>query len=438
MKSEIKVPSVGESVQEANIAQWMKKSGEYVRRDDVLLLLETDKASVEVVAEAEGTLEIVEPEGKIVPIGALIGRIDTSAKAAASSSPAATAGSSSATGVAATPTASPAVAGSAAGSSPAASVSASSNSESLSPAVRKLVAEKGLNAGDIPGTGKDGRLTKGDVLNFAPSTASSVPSASTLSGAPTMTSGASAMTSGASVARSQTSQGEVRRVQMSMIRRRIAERLVEAQHTAAILTTFNEIDMSKVSQLRNQYKDAFKERYGVNLGFMGFFVKAAVEALKFVPEVNATIEGTEIVYKEYYHIGVAVGTEKGLIVPVIRDANDLSLAEIEMAIRDFAIRGRDGKITVDDLQGGTFTISNGGVYGSLMSTPILNPPQSGILGMHKIEDRPVVVGGQVVVRPMMYVALSYDHRLIDGKGAVTFLVRIKELIEDPQRLLIGV
>ncbi len=418
MKVDIKVPAVGESITEATISEWQKKSGEAVQRDDVLLVLETDKASVEVVAENEGVLEILETEGNTVAVGAVIGRIDTEAQASPSA-PAPQKPAVPPPPPKAPPKAPPA----------AAPAAAAQPDPSLSPAVRRVVSEHQLDPQKIEGTGKDGRITKEDALNAASQKEAPAPQV-TQTSAPTGTSAASPKTA-ASV-------GGERREPMTQIRRRIAQRLVEAQHTAAILTTFNEVDMSRILELRAAYKDQFKEKYGASLGFMGFFVKATIEALKDFPKVNARIEGTDIVYNDDMNIGIAVGTEKGLLVPVIRKAQDLSLAGVELAIREFANKAREGKISVDDLGGGTFTISNGGVYGSLMSTPILNPPQSGILGMHKIEERPRAMNGQVVIRPMMYLALSYDHRIIDGSESVRFLVKIKEGLEDPTRLLLEI
>lgn len=419
MKVDIKVPAVGESITEATIAEWLKKDGDAVKKNDVLLSLETDKATVEVVAENDGKLSISAKGGSVVKIGATVGSIDTAAVGAAPSASTATAAKETA----------PASAPAAQGSAPKTGVN-----DVLSPATRRVVDERGLNPAEVPGTGKDGRITKHDAESFQKG--SPAPAAAAAPAAPAAKAPAA---SAASVkAPSMPGTGGIRRVPMTTIRKKIAQRLVEAQHTAAILTTFNEIDMSAVMAAREKYKDKFKEKHGVGLGFMGFFVKACVHAAREVPEVNAFIEGDETVYHDYVNVGVAVGTEKGLIVPVIKNAEQLSLAGIELAIRDFAARGRDGKITPNDMAGGTFTISNGGTYGSLMSTPILNPPQSGILGMHKIEDRPVVVNKEIVIRPMMYVALSYDHRIIDGKGAVTFLVKVKEAIEDPSRLLLEV
>lgn len=426
MKAEIKVPAVGESISEATIGEWTKKSGEFVKRDEVILLLETDKASVEVVAPNDGVLTTTAKAGDVVKIGAVVAYIDTTGVVTAGMPQPA---KNVEIPAAATPS-----------SAPPASASTGDKKihpelqQHLSPAVTRVVNEKGLDASQIQGTGKDGRLTKHDVVSAglgatsgsyaAPTPAAPAPAKKTE--IPPLP---KAVRDGA--------RGE-RRVPMTTIRRRISERLVQSQQTTATLTTFNEIDMSAVNALRDKYKDKYKERYGVSLGMMGFFVKACVLALKEVPEVNAFIDGTEIVYHDYVNVGVAVGTDKGLIVPVIKDADRLTIFEIEQAIRHYALKARDGKISIDDLSGGTFTVSNGGVYGSLMSTPILNPPQSGILGMHKVEDRPIVKDGQIVIRPMMYVALSYDHRIIDGKEAVTFLVRVKEGIEDPSRLLLEI
>ena len=407
MKYEVKIPAVGESITEATIGQWLKKNGEAVKRNDVILSIETDKASVEVIAEQDGVLQTLVDAGKTVAIGSVVGAIDSEGKATVAS---------------AAPTKAPTPP-----PPPPQTMQATSGNlhpdlkKHLSPAVQKVVTEKGLDPASVTGTGRDGRLTKADVLNAPVKEAKS--SQPAMAPAPL---------------RGPSKQGEQKRVPMTTIRKRIAERLVQSQQTTATLTTFNEIDMSKVIELRTKYKDKFKERYGVNLGFMGFFVKASIEALKAFPATNSFFEGAELVYNNYFNIGMAVGTEKGLIVPVIKDADLMGIAQIEMAIRDYALKARDGKIAIDDLSGGTFTITNGGVYGSLMSTPILNPPQSGILGLHKIEDRAMVVGGQVVVRPMMYVALSYDHRVIDGKEAVSFLVKVKEGIEDPERLLLEI
>lgn len=405
MKYEVKVPAVGESITEATIGSWNKKNGEAVKRNDVLMSLETDKATVEVVAEQDGVLTINVQAGQVIPIGSVVAVIDSEGKATVAASASAPAA------VPAAPASVPAAA-----LAPAA-VSAAANN--YSPAVNRIVAETGMDTSGITGTGRDGRLTKSDVLSAAQ--AKPAAPAAPKPAAPAVS-----------------FEGQQKRVPMTTIRKRIAERLVQSQQSTATLTTFNEIDMSRIIELRNKYKDQFKEKYGISLGFMGIFVKAAIEALKAVPNVNAFIDGTDVLLNNYYNIGVAVSTEKGLLVPVIKNADQLSVNGIEAAIRNFALKARDGKISVDDLSGGTFTISNGGVFGSLMSTPILNPPQSGILGMHKVEDRPVAINGKVEIRPMMYVALSYDHRMIDGKEAVTFLVKIKEGVEDPERLLIGV
>lgn len=430
MKQEIKVPAVGESITEATIGSWTKKSGDFVKRNEVLLLLETDKASVEVVAENDGVLTInagSEP-GAIVQIGATIAVLDTDAKGAATAAPAAAAPSAPA---AATPAAAPA-------QQQAAPAASGGGNTHLSPAVQRIVTEKGLEPSSIAGTGKDGRLTKGDVLDAQPGAAKAAPAAA--SEKPAKAAAAAPLVSAADVLapRGGSKQGEKKLVAMTTIRKRIAEKLKEAQNTAALLTTFNEIDMGKVVELRAKYKDKFKEKYGLSLGFNGFFVKASVEALKAFPAVNALITGTDVEYHNYYNIGIAVSTERGLMVPNVKDADLLSVAGIEMSIRDLAAKGRDGKITPNDLGGGTFSITNGGVFGSLLSTPILNYPQSAILGLHKIQDRPMAINGKVEIRPMMYVALTYDHRIVDGKEAVSFLVKIKELVEDPERLLLEI
>ena len=427
MKAEIKVPAVGESISEATIGEWAKKSGEFVKRDEIILLLETDKASVEVVAPNDGVLTTQAKPGDVVKIGSVVAVIDTEGVATA--------------GMAqpAKQTDKPAQQPAEAAPAPKTAAPASANAQTLSPAVRRIVDEKGLDPSQYQGTGKDGRLTKGDVLG-APNQgglgATAQPSYGGVVPAPAKEAKKTEIPPLPTAKRSG-ERGE-RRQGMTTIRKRIAERLVQSQQTTATLTTFNEVDMSAVMGLRDKYKDKYKEKYGVSLGFMGFFVKACVQALKEVPGVNAFIDKTEVIYHDYMNVGVAVGTEKGLIVPVIKDADQLTVAEIELAIRHYALKARDGKISVDDLSGGTFTVSNGGVYGSLMSTPILNPPQSGILGMHKIEDRAVVINGKIEIRPMMYLALSYDHRIVDGKEAVTFLVRVKEGIEDPTRLLLEI
>lgn len=443
MKAQIKVPAVGESITEGTIASWNKKNGDFVKRDEVLFNLETDKASVEVVAEADGVLTQKAKAGEVVKVGAIVGELDTDAKAGASA-PAASAPpppqQSSVSSLAGAAAAAGASFGGAQKSTPppAPSVSAS---QTMSPSVRRVVQENNLNPDSIAGTGKGGRLTKADAMGAA----------ATASG-PAAPPAPRAAPAGASVSPGQALPAvspfkapalgglreEVVREPMTTIRRKIAERLVQAQHTAAILTTFNEIDMTEVMALRSKYKEKFEKKYGIGLGFMGFFVKAVVEALRAYPRVNAFIDGNDVLYHNYYNVGVAVGTEKGLMVPVLKHVEHMSLAEIEMSIKNYATKARDGKISIDDLNGGTFTISNGGVYGSLMSTPILNPPQSAILGMHKIEERPIAIKGQVVVRPMMYVALSYDHRIIDGAESVSFLVRVKDCIEDPSRLLLEI
>ncbi len=423
MKTEIKVPAVGESISEATIGEWTKKSGEFVKRDEIILLLETDKASVEVVAPSDGVLTTMVDQGTVVKIGATVAMVDTAGVATAGiQQPTKNTDATAVSAAATVPAKVPAAANFAA-------------DQVLSPAVRRVVDENALNAKDIRGTGKDGRITKYDAELAAQSkTQGGVGGLGATAGLQTV----SPVTPPAP----RTTAVGSRRVPMTTIRKKIAERLVMAQRTAAILTTFNEIDMSAVMAIREKYKDKFKEKYGTGLGFMGFFVKAAIEALKEIPQVNGQIDGQDLIFNDFYNIGIAVGTEKGLMVPVIRHADQMSIAEIELAIKNFAGKARDGKISVDDLSGGTFTISNGGVYGSLMSTPILNPPQSGILGLHKIEDRAVVVstpkGKEIQIRPMMYVALSYDHRIIDGKESVTFLVRVKENMEDPSRLLVGI
>ncbi|GIL16974.1 MAG: dihydrolipoyllysine-residue succinyltransferase component of 2-oxoglutarate dehydrogenase complex [Oligoflexia bacterium] len=415
MKYDVKIPAVGESISEATIGSWVKKNGEAVKRNDILMTIETDKATVEVVAEQDGVLTISAEAGKTLPINAVVGFIDSDAKPTTTSTVAAPAPSAPAPAMQV---------------APAGGASLHPDLKShLSPAVQKIATEKGLNTSAIEGTGRGGRLTKEDVMKAQPQPA---PAASPAPASP----GKTAPSPNVDMTlRGLSKQGDQKRVPMSNIRKRIAERLVMSQQTTATLTTFNEIDMTKAMEIRAKYKDKFKEKYGLSLGFMGLFVKASIEALREWPAVNAFIEGNEVVYNNYYNIGVAVSTEKGLIVPAIKDADQMTIPQIEMAIRQYALKARDGKIGIDDLSGGTFTISNGGVFGSLMSTPILNPPQSGILGMHKIEDRPVAINGKVEIRPMMYVALSYDHRMIDGREAVSFLVKVKECIEEPERML---
>ncbi|ACI99650.1 2-oxoglutarate dehydrogenase complex dihydrolipoyllysine-residue succinyltransferase [Rhodospirillum centenum] len=410
MATEIKVPTLGESVTEATVARWMKKVGDTVEADEPLVELETDKVTLEVNAPAGGTLTDIQAEdGATVGVGALLGVIaDGAAKPAAA------------------PAAAPAQAAPQPAAAPAAAAAG------VMPAARKMADDHGVDAGKIAGTGKDGRVTKGDVIQHLeqPRPAAAPAPAPTAPAAP------AAKPAAPSGPRPRADLEE--RVRMTRLRQRIAERLKEAQDTAAMLTTFNEVDMTNVIAMRARLKDAFEKKHGVKLGFMSFFVKACIVALKEIPAVNAEIDGSDLVYKNYYDIGVAVGTPQGLVVPVVRDADRLGFAGVEAKIAELGKKARDGKLSIEDLSGGTFTISNGGVYGSLMSTPILNPPQSGILGMHKTMDRAVVVDGKVEVRPMMYLALSYDHRIIDGREAVTFLVRVKECIENPERILLDV
>ena len=418
MASEIRVPTLGESVTEATIAQWYKKPGEPVSMDEPLCELETDKVTIEVPAQSAGVLEeILFEEGATVEVGALLGSIDADGKAAAPAQAQKAAPAPKAEPAPETPMAAPEPA------------PTPTQSGALAPSVRRLVSEHGLSPADIVATGKDGRLTKGDVLAAVSGQA---PPAQAPVQAPQTPAAQSARPASAD----QSAREE--RVKMTRLRQTIARRLKESQNTAAQLTTFNEVDMSALMQLRSEYKDLFEKKYGVRLGFMSFFVRACVTALHEIPAVNAEISGDEIIYKNYVNMGIAVGTAKGLVVPVLRDVQEMGLAQIEQTIGDFGQKARDGKLAIEDLQGGTFTVSNGGVYGSLMSTPILNLPQSGVLGMHKIQERPMVVNGQVEVRPMMYLALSYDHRIVDGKEAVTFLVRVKESLEAPERLLLDI
>ena len=412
MAVEIKVPALGESVTEATVAKWLVKAGDAVAVDQPLCELETDKVTVEVNASVAGTIaDLVVEEGASVQVGGILCHIEAGAAGAAAPKPAAVAAPAAA---AAPKPAAPAPAPAAA--------PAGANLAASGPAARKLAEEKGVSAATIQPTGKDGRATKEDVL-------------AALSSIPSPAAPAAAKPAAPAGPRQRADREE--RVRMTRLRRTIANRLKEAQNTAAMLTTFNEVDMTNVMALRDRLKDDFEKKHGARLGFMSFFVKACIAGLKELPAVNAEIEGDELVYKNYYDIGVAVGTPQGLVVPVLRDADALDFAGIEKGIGDLGRKARDGKLTIADLTGGTFTISNGGVYGSLLSTPILNPPQSGILGMHKIQQRPMVVGGEIKARPMMYLALSYDHRIIDGREAVLFLVRVKECIEDPERLLIG-
>ncbi len=401
MATEIRVPTLGESVSEATIGRWFKKPGDVVKADEPLVELETDKVTLEVNAPAAGVLaEIVAKDGDTVEPGALLGQISAGGAGAV---------------------AAPAVAAPAPPAAAAAVVAGAPTGAGAppSPAAAKNAADRGINVIDVAGSGKRGQVLKGDVLAFAAAPPAAAP-------APVVVRAPSSANDSA----------REERVKMTKLRQTIARRLKEAQATAAMLTTFNEVDMAPLMSLRAQYKDLFEKKHGVKLGFMGFFVKACTHALKEIPAVNAEIDGTDIIYKNFCHVGVAVGTEKGLVVPVIRDAEKLTIAGIEKTIADFGKRAREGQLKIDEMQGGTFTISNGGVYGSLMSTPILNAPQSGILGMHKIQERPVVIGGKIEIRPMMYLALSYDHRIVDGKEAVTFLVRVKEALEDPARLVL--
>ena len=405
MAIDIRVPALGESISEATVGKWFKKAGESVRADEPLVELETDKVTLEVNAPGSGLLsEIAAETGQTVAIGALLGQLSDGAAA-------------------------PAAAPAPAPAAKAASAPAAATAMAPAPAAAKIAAEAKLDLASVAGTGKRGQVLKSDVLAAL---------AEARAPAPIAAPGPAPVPAPAPAARTTTPDDSVReeRVRMTKLRQTIARRLKDAQNTAAMLTTFNEVDMSEVMALRARYRDAFEKKHGAKLGFMGLFVKACVQALKEIPAVNAEIDGADLVYKNYYHIGVAVGTDKGLIVPVVRDADKLTIAEIEKAIAGLGKRARDGQLTLDELQGGTFTITNGGVYGSLMSTPILNAPQSGILGMHKIQDRPVAVGGKVEIRPMMYLALSYDHRIVDGREAVTFLVRVKEALEDPARLVL--
>ncbi|CAN5226639.1 2-oxoglutarate dehydrogenase complex dihydrolipoyllysine-residue succinyltransferase [soil metagenome] len=412
--AEIRVPTLGESVTEATIGRWFKKAGDAVAVDEPLVELETDKVTIEVPAPFAGTLgEIVAKDGETVAVGALLGQIT---EGAAGAKPAA------APAKAAEPA--PAKAAPAA-AAPAPAQKSPPADAPQAPSVRKLSAESGVDASTVPGSGKDGRVTKGDMLAAIEKAAA----IATPVNQPATAVQVRAPSPADDAAREE-------RVKMTRLRQTIARRLKDVQNTAAMLTTFNEVDMSHVMALRAQYKDAFEKKHGTKLGFMGFFTKACVQALKDIPAVNAEIDGTDLIYKNYYHVGVAVGTDKGLVVPVVRDCDQKSIADIEKNIADFGKRARDGQLKIDEMQGGTFTITNGGIYGSLMSTPILNAPQSAILGMHKIQERPVVVGGKIEIRPMMYLAVSYDHRVIDGKEAVTFLVRIKESLEDPARLVL--
>src|ERR1700754_1580945 len=407
--TDIRVPTLGESVTEATIGRWFKKAGDAVAGGEPLVELEPDKVTIEVPAPSAGVLgEIAAKDGETVAVGALLGQINKGGPA-----------------IGAKPAAAPAKSDPAPAAAPAAAPRAVAADAPLAPSVRKLSAESGVDASTVPGSGKDGRVTKGDMLAAiekaaAAPTPVNQPAAAVQVRAPSPADDAA----------------REERVKMTRLRQTIARRLKDVQNTAAMLTTFNEVDMTNVMALRAHYKDVFEKKHGTKLGFMGFFTKACVQALKDIPAVNAEIDGTDLIYKNYYHVGVAVGTDKGLVVPVVRDCDQKSIAEIEKSIADFGKRARDGQLKIDEMQGGTFTITNGGIYGSLMSTPILNAPQSAILGMHKIQERPMAIAGKLEIRPMMYLALSYDHRVIDGKEAVTFLVRVKESLEDPARLVL--
>jgi 2-oxoglutarate dehydrogenase E2 component (dihydrolipoamide succinyltransferase) len=416
--TDIRVPTLGESVTEATIGKWFKHAGDAVAVDEPLVELETDKVTIEVPSPAAGVLAaIAAKDGETVAVGALLGQIQDGAGAAAPAKPAAKPEKASPAPAAAAPPPPPPPPAPPPAAKPAAPGTPGP------PSVRKLATESGLDVSTVPGSGKDGRITKGDMMAAIERAAAApmpVASAAVQVRAPAPADDAA----------------REERVRMTRLRQTIARRLKDAQNTAAMLTTFNEVDMSAVMHTRNQYKEMFEKKFGVKLGFMSFFVRACVQALKEIPSVNAEIDGTDMVYKNYYHIGVAVGIEKGLVVPVVRDCDAKSFAQIEKEIADYGRRAREGLLKLEEMQGGTFTISNGGVYGSLMSTPILNAPQSGILGMHKIQERPVVLAGKIEVRPMMYLALSYDHRIVDGREAVTFLVRVKDCLEDPARLVL--
>ena len=440
MLVEIKVPSVGESVAEAVLAQWFKKDGDQVQKGEALFVIETDKVTLEVEAEADGVLKISVGEGETVSIAAVVGTIDTAAAtaAAAPTEKAAKdeevekepterkkAQAAEPEKAVLSPQKKAASAAEETAEKPAPQKEPLPADMNLSPAVRRIVKETGVDVGEVIGTGPAGRITKGDVLLYLEARAAQA--ASTMIAPPV------ASETTAAVAAEETS-----RKPMTPIRQRIAARLLEARQNTAMLTTFNDVDMSRVMEIRSRYKDAFQKKYGVSLGFMSFFINAAVEALKEFPEINAFIDGKEIVYHHYYHIGVAIGTGRGLVVPVIRHCEKLSLAMMEQAIVDYVTKIKENRLDLADLEGGTFTITNGGVFGSLLSTPILNTPQSAILGMHRIEKRPVVVEDQVVVRPMMYLALSYDHRIVDGREAVTYLRRIKEFLENPERMIVEI
>ncbi|MCY0092648.1 2-oxoglutarate dehydrogenase complex dihydrolipoyllysine-residue succinyltransferase [Hoeflea ulvae] len=409
MATEVRVPTLGESVSEATIGTWLKKVGDTVKVDEPLVELETDKVSIEVPSPVSGVLsEILAPDGETVEVNALLAQIAEGAEGAAPAKLEAKAEA-------------PAAKAEAPAAKAAEPAAKSGTDMPAAPSAQKLMAEKNIAEGSVSGSGKRGQVLKGDVLDAIGKGSAAAPAAAPQ--APRPASAAS-------------DESREERVKMTRLRQTIARRLKEAQNTAAMLTTYNEVDMSAVMEMRKKYKDLFEKKHGVKLGFMGFFTKAVTHALKEIPAVNAEIDGTDLIYKNYCHVGVAVGTEKGLVVPVVRDADQMGIADIEKEIGRLGRAARDGELSMADMQGGTFTISNGGVYGSLMSSPILNSPQSGILGMHKIQERPMAVGGQVVIRPMMYLALSYDHRIVDGKDAVTFLVRVKDSLEDPERLVL--
>lgn len=462
MSEDILVPSVGESITDGVLAAWTKQDGDFVEIDDPLFEFETDKVTMPVNSPFEGVLRIQTPAGSKVNVGDIVGTIDTSAQRPAAESASSAAPSRSTLPANSIPPAQstpppPSTQSTESSSStpstsstPSAPPAAESTADDLPPSVRRLIEEHNLLPADIPGTGKGGRLTKEDVVRFMEKRAAggaSGPAAAKFESAPTTVGGAPSGGAVPPVLSSPIASSPIAplagdrrqtRTPMSPLRKRVAQRLVEAQQTAAMVTTYNEADLSAVLRMRDQYNDAFEKRYGIRMGFMSFFIKAAVDALKTVPSVNAQIDGDDIVENHFYDIGVAVSTEKGLVVPILRDCDRMSLAQLELAIQDFARRARERKLTLDDLAGGSFSISNGGVFGSLLSAPMLNPPQSGILGMHAIKKRPVVIDDQIVIRPMMYLALSYDHRLVDGREGVTFLKRIVECIENPERLLLEV
>jgi len=434
MTTEIRVPQLPESIADATLVTWHKQPGDAIRRDENLADLETDKVVLEVPAPANGVVrELRVPSGTVVTSGQVLALIEEGAAAAAVPKPASTAGTATAPKPAGA-----AGAAAAAKPAPAADGDGGKDAGKLSPSVRRLVEENHLDPSAIPASGRDGRLTKSDVVGFLGKQPAQAPPGSAGAAAPAAA--APAPAARAPTARTPAAAGAraEQRVPMTRLRARIAQRLIEAQSTQALLTTFNEVDLSATQELRARYKERFEKEHGVKLGFMSFFLKASIEALKKFPVVNASVDGSDIIYHEYYDIGVAVSTERGLIVPIVRDADAKSFAVIEKEVADYARKARDGSLTIEDLTGGTFTITNGGVFGSLMSTPIVNAPQSAILGMHKIQERPMVVGGQIAARPMMYLAVTYDHRIIDGREAVQFLVAIKEALEDPGRMLLGI